>query len=48
MISSHNWLMDFGNSLEVVMHYLQNGGETCLGYEESFPMVSVLACVVTH
>ena len=30
------------------MHYLLIGGMVSLGNQDGFPMVSVLACMVTH
>ena len=39
--------MGLGNPLEVVVHHLLIGGRTGLGYQDEFPMVSVLVCMVT-
>ena len=30
------------------MHYLLNGGMTCLGHQDGSPMVSALLCIVTY
>ena len=40
--------MDLGNPLEVVVHHLLIGGMTGLSYQNEFPMVSALVCMVTH
>ena len=34
--------------LEVVVHHLQIGGMISLGYQDGFPIVSALICMVTH
>ena len=34
--------------LEVVVHHLQIGGMIGLGYQDGFPIVSALICMVTH
>ena len=44
----HSQFMGLGNPLEVVVHYLLIGGMTGLGYQDEFPMVSALVCMVTH
>ena len=44
----HNQFMGLGNPLEVVVHHLQIGGMAGLGYQDEFPMVSALVCMVTH
>ena len=44
----HNQFMGLGNPLEVVVHYLLTGGMASLGYQDEFPMVSALVCMVTH
>ena len=44
----HNRFMGLGNPLEVVVHHLQIGGMAGLGYQDEFPMVSALVCMVTH
>ena len=36
------------NPLEVVVHYLLIGGMTSLGYQDEFPMVSALVCMVAR
>ena len=38
--------MDFGYSLETIMHHLLIRDMTCLGYRDEFPMVSVLIHVM--
>ena len=40
--------MGLGNPLKVVVHYLLIGGITGRGYQDGFPMVSALVCMVTH
>ena len=40
--------MGLGNPLKVVVHHLLIGGITDLGYQDGFPMVSTLVCMVTH
>ena len=40
--------MGLGNPLEVVVHHLLIGGMTDLSYQDGFPMVSALVCMVTH
>ena len=40
--------MGLGNPLEVVVHHLLIGGMVGLGYQDGFPTVSALACMVTH
>ena len=42
----HSWFMDLGCPSKTVVHYLLIGGMTCLGYWDSFPMVSVLVHVI--
>ena len=44
----HNRFMGLGNPLEVVVHHLLIGRMTNLGYQDGFPMVSALMCMVTH
>ena len=44
----HNQFMGLGNPLEVVMHHLLIRGMVGLGYQDKFPMVSALVCMVTH
>ena len=44
----HNWFIDLGNPLKVVVHHLLIKGMTGLGYRDGFPMVSALVCMVTH
>ena len=38
--------MDFGYSLETIMHHLLIGDMTCLDYQDEFPMMSVLIHVM--
>ena len=40
--------MGLGNPLEVVVHHLLIGGMIGLGYQDGFPMLSALVCMVTH
>ena len=40
--------MNRSNLVENVVHYLQIGGMTCLGYWDEFPIVNTLMCMVTH
>ena len=40
--------MGLDNLLEVMVHHLLIGKMTSLGYWDKFPMVSALACMVTH
>ena len=40
--------MDLGNPFETIVDYLQIGGMTCFGYQDRFPIVSALVCIVTH
>ena len=40
--------MDLGNPLLVVMHYLLIRGMTGLGYQDDFPIVNALVCMVIH
>ena len=40
--------MGLGNPLEVVVHRLLIGGMAGLGYQDGFPMVCALVCMVTH
>ena len=40
--------MDFDNPLKVVVHYLQNSRVVYLGYQDGFPMVNILVCMITH
>ena len=44
----HSWFMNFGNSFEVVIHYLLILGMTSFGYQDEFYMVNVLVYMVTH
>ena len=44
----HNRFMGLGNPLEVVVHHLLIGGIAGFGYQDEFPMVSTLVCMVTH
>ena len=40
--------MGLGNPLEVVVHHLLIGRMDGLGYQDGFPMVSALVCMVIH
>ena len=40
--------MDLDNPLEVVVHHILIGGMAGLGYQDGFPMVSALVCMVTN
>ena len=40
--------MGLGNLLEIVVHHLLIGGMTGLNYQDEFPMVSALVCIITH
>ena len=40
--------MDLGNLFEVIVHYLLIGGMIGLSHRDEVPMVSALACMVTH
>ena len=44
----HNRFMGLGNPLEVVVHHLLIGRMDGLGYQDGFPMVSALVCMVIH
>ena len=44
----HNGFMGLSNPLKVVVHYLLIGGMVGLGYQDGFPMVSALVCMVTY
>ena len=44
----HNWFIDLGNPLEVIVHHLLIGGMTGLGYWDGFPIMSALMCMLTH
>ena len=44
----HNRFIGLGNLLEVVVHHLLIEGMTGFGYQDWFPMVSALVCMVTH
>ena len=44
----HNWFIDLGNSLDVVVHHLLIGGMVGFGHRNEFPMVSALVCMITH
>ena len=39
--------MGLGNPLEIVVHYLLIKGIVGLGYQDEFPIVSALVCMVT-
>ena len=40
--------MGIGNPLEVVVQHFLMGGMVGLSYQDGFPMVSTLVCMVTH
>ena len=40
--------MGLGNPLEVVVHYLVIGEMVGLGYQDEFPIICALVCMVTH
>ena len=40
--------LGLGNLLEIVVHHLLIGGMVGFGYQDGFPMVSALVCMVTH
>ena len=40
--------MGLGNPLEVIMHHLLIEGMVGLSYQDGFPIVSALVCMVTH
>ena len=40
--------MGLRNPLEVIVYHLLIGGMIGLGYQDGFPMVSALVCMVTH
>ena len=40
--------MGLGNLLKVVVYHLLIGGMVGLSYQDEFPMVSTLVCIVTH
>ena len=42
----HSWFMDLGYPFETIVHYLLIGGITCHGYQDCFPMVSILVHVM--
>ena len=44
----HNQFIGLGNPLEVVVHHLLIGGMVGLSYQDGFPIVSALVCMVTH
>ena len=44
----HNRFIGLGNPLEVVVHHLLIWGMAGLGYQDGFPMVSALVCMVTY
>ena len=44
----HSQLIDLGNSIEIIVHYLLIGGMTCLSHRDKFPMVNELVCMITH
>ena len=44
----HNQFVDLSKPLEVVVHHLLIGGMTGLDYQDGFPMVSALVCMVTY
>lgn len=40
--------MDLGNPSTIVIRYFLIGEMICLGYQDNFPMVSALACMVIY
>ena len=44
----HNRFIGLGNPLKVIVRHLLIGIMTGLGYQDGFPMVSALVCMVTH
>ena len=44
----HNWFMNLGNLLEVIVHCFLIGGVNCLGHQDEVLMVSVLVCMAIH
>ena len=44
----HKRFIGLGNPLKIVMHHLLIGGMASLGYQDGFPMVSALVCMVTQ
>ena len=40
--------MGLGNPLKVVVHHILIGGMASLDYQDGFPMVCALVCMVTH
>ena len=44
----HNQFIGLGNPLEFVVHHLLIGGMVGLSYQDGFPIVSALVCMVTH
>ena len=44
----HNQFMSLSNPLKVVVHHLLIWGMSGLGYQDGFPMVSTLVCMVTY
>ena len=43
---AHNQFMGLGNPLEVVVYHLLIGGMVGLIYQDGFPMVSTLVCIL--
>ena len=44
----HNRFVGLGNPLEIIVHHLLIGRMIGLDYQDVFPMVSALVCMVTH
>ena len=40
--------MGLGNPLEAIVHHLLIERMVGLGYQDGFPMLSALVCIVTH
>ena len=44
----HNQFINLGNPIGIVVHYLQIEGMTYLNYQDSFPMMSIVVCMITY
>ena len=44
----HNQFINLGNPIRTVVHYLQIEGITYLNYQDSFPMMSIVVCMITY
>ena len=40
--------MDLSNPSDTVMHYILIGEMTYFSYQDDFPMMSTLICMITH